>query len=473
MITLRPYQNNYVDECSKAFKKHKRIVLCAPTGAGKTAMFSEIVRRSAEKGTNVLILTDRIELFNQTYKALGRIGLVPQIINAQSKKFDDTALINVAMIETLIRRKKIVINPKLIIIDEAHIGNFTKIFEKLPDAYVIGATATPEGKHFEKYYTKIIQCIDVPELVADGYLARCKGYEMRDNFDDLKVKAGEYTTDSLFKHFDNRKLYEGVVDEWKKLCVNLKTIVFCVNIEHTEKTCQAFIANGYKADFVTSNTPSNIRDEIVNSFISGEIQILVNCGILTRGFDCPSIECVIMNRKTMSLPLWLQCAGRGSRTTDDKKEFYLLDFGQNFSTHGHWQIEREWMLGREREKSIGAPPIKTCKECFAINSAKAKECEVCGTIFKTKEKEFNDGVLVEVKQPIFQGSTLSQLSVIELHQLSVERKVEFKKSYIWRIVRSKGIFALEEFARIAGYKKGWIYQQKLLLHDSSFYDKKI
>ena len=98
---------------------------------------------------------------------------------------------------------------------------------------------------------------------------------------------------------------------------------------------------------------------------------------------------------------------------------------------------------------------------------------MCGTIFKSKEKEFNDGVLVEVKQPIFQGSKLSQLSVIELHQLSVERKIEFKKSYIWRIVRSKGIFAVEEFARIAGYKKGWIYQQKLLIHDTSFYDKKI
>jgi superfamily II DNA or RNA helicase len=474
LITLRPYQVIYNDECVKAFREgHKRIVLCAATGAGKTAMFSEICRRSAERGTNVLILTDRIELFNQTFKALARVGLYPQIINAQAKKFDANTLINVAMIETLTRRKSIVLNPKIIIIDEAHIGNFTKIFERFPDAYVIGATATPEGKHFDKYYTKIVQCIDVPELVAEGYLARCKGYEMRDSFDDLKVKAGEYTTESLYKHFDDRKLYDGVIDEWKKLCEKLKTIVFCVNIQHTEKTCQAFIDAGYKSDFVTSLTPTIIRENIINKFYNGEIQILVNCGILTRGFDCPSIECVIMNRKTLSLSLWLQCAGRGSRTTDTKNEFFLLDFGQNFSTHGHWQMEREWILGREREKSIGAPPIKTCPECYAINTAKAKQCECCGFFFKTKEKEANDGVLVEVKVPIFKGSKLSELSVIELHKLGIERKDEFKKTYIWRIVRSKGIFAIEEYARVAGYKKGWIYQQKLLIDDSSFYDKKI
>jgi superfamily II DNA or RNA helicase len=473
LITLRPYQLKYIDKCAAEFRNgHKRIVLCAPTGAGKTAMFSEIVRRSAERGKSVLILTDRIELFTQTYKALQRVNIQPQMINAGAKKIDSCALINIAMVETLVRRK-LDLKPTLIIIDEAHIGNFTKIFQYYPDAYVIGATATPEGRHFEKYYTSIVQEVDVPELVEDKYLSTCKGFEMRDNFDDLKVKAGEYTTDSLFKHFDDRKLYDGVVNEWAKLCKGLKTIVFCVNIEHTEKTCQAFIDAGYKADFVTSLTQPEVRENIIKEFTKGELNILVNCGILTRGFDCPSIECVIMNRKTMSLPLWLQCAGRGSRTTDTKKDFYLLDFGQNFSTHGHWQMPREWILGREREKVKGAPPIKTCPECNAINAAKAKICEVCGNIFKVKEKELNDGVLMEVKPPIFQGSKLSELSVIDLHKLGIERKDEFKQTYIWRIIRSKGIFAIEDYARIAGYKKGWIYQQKLLIDDTSFYDKKI
>jgi superfamily II DNA or RNA helicase len=471
-VILRPYQLNYIAECSKAFKENnKRIVLAAPTGAGKTAMFSEIVKRSAERGTSVLIITDRIELFKQTYKALQRINIVPQLISAKTKDIEPNALISIAMVETLTRRinKGLELNPKLIVIDEAHMGNFTKIFKHYPNAYVIGATATPVGKHFFIYYDKIVQCIDVPELVAEGYLARCKGYEMRDNFDDLKVNAGEYTSESLFNHFDNRKLYDGVVNEWEKKCLHKKTIVFCVNIEHTEKTCQAFIDAGYKADFVTSKTSDEERKNILAKFSNGEIDILCNCGILTKGYDEPSIECVIMNRKTLSLPLWLQCAGRGSRTTPTKNEFYLLDFGQNFSTHGLWNESREWKLEKEKKKGEGAAPVKSCDKCGAINAARATECEVCEEPFESKGVKLESGVMVEVvAEDELKGRTLSSLNINELALITT-----LKPTYIWRIVRSKGIEAIEQFAKIKNYKKGWIYQQKLLLDDTSFYDKQI
>lgn len=471
-MELRQYQLNYIAECSQAFKeKNKRIVLAAPTGAGKTAMFSEIVKRSAERETSVLIITDRIELFKQTYKALERVNIVAQLISAKTKDIDPNALISIAMIETLTRRinKGLELNPKLIVIDEAHMGNFTKIFKHYPDAYVIGATATPVGKHFFIYYDKIVQCVDVPELVADGYLARCKGYEMRDNFDDLKVTAGEYTTDSLFKHFDNRKLYDGVIYEWQLKCLNKKTIVFCVNIEHTEKTCEAFIDAGYNAGFVTSKTTDEDRKNILSKFSNGDLTVLVNCGILTKGYDEPSIECVIMNRKTMSLPLWLQCAGRGSRTTETKKEFYLLDFGQNFTSHGLWNESREWKLEKAKKKGESAAPVKTCDKCGAINSARATECEICEKPFEIKSVVLETGVMVEIiAEDELKGRKLSSLNVKELALLN-----SFKPSFIWRIVRSKGIEAIEEYAKIKNYKSFWIFVQKQKLNDTSFYDKKI
>lgn len=145
MIKLRDYQNEAVDLLSNGFRKHKRIVLALPTGAGKTVVFSEIVRRAAERGTKTIVLTDRTELFKQTIKSLGRIGVAVEEISPNKKNTYLDAVIYVGMVETLKRRKELLesLNPSLLIIDEAHKGNFTSILDSFENARVIGATATP------------------------------------------------------------------------------------------------------------------------------------------------------------------------------------------------------------------------------------------------------------------------------------------------------------------------------------------
>lgn len=473
MLTLRPYQTDYIDQCSEAFRKYQRIVLAAPTGAGKTAMFSEIVRRAAHRETPTLIVTDRVELFQQTFKALGRVNVTPQLISPDNKKLYKDALINVAMVETLSRRigKGFDINPKLIIIDEAHMGSFTKLFEHYPDAKVIGATATPVGKHFYKYYQHIIQCTDVPELIESGYLAPCKGYEMQDDFNDLEVKAGEYTDQSLFNHFNKRKLYDGVIDKWRELCPTSKTIVFCVNIEHSVNTYQTFVDAGINAAVVTSKTKDDERKQILQAFSQGYIQVLVNCGILTKGYDEPSIECVIMNRKTKSLPLWLQCAGRGGRLFPGKTHFTLLDFGQNFTEHGLWDEARKWELGPPKKKKQiqREAPMKHCTNCDAVVAASARICQWCGYEFPISNAELATGVMVEVKPAVSAdviGKKVGELEVQELFELM--RTDKYKPSFIWRVIRSKGETAVAEFAKLAGYKKGWVFRQLDQITDNNF-----
>lgn len=469
MIELRDYQKESITELRQNFRDHTRQVLCLPTGAGKTVVFSEMVRMAAEKGTITLVLTDRIELFKQTFKSLSRHGIHIQELNAQTKGFDPSAVVTLAMVETFKRRAVEMYSPQLIIIDEAHKGNFTKILDKYPNSRVVGATATPVGKHFYKYYTNIVQNVDIPDLLAEGFLVDCKAYQMQDDFSDLEVKRGEYTESSQFMHFNKRKLYTGVIDNWKKYAEGKKTIVFNVNIEHSEQMTQEFNDAGILSECITSKTPKDERRRILKAFSAGLIPVLNNCGILTTGYDEPSIECVIMNRKTKSLPLFLQCCGRGSRLYPGKENFIVLDFGENHNEHGMWEEPRNWELKKPRKKKDGAAPVKMCPTCDAMLHASLMVCKYCGHIFQKKEEKVPEGKMVEVvpQTPDFlRGRKISDLDMDELIKLQQSKK--YKASFIWRVIRSRGEQYLIDYAAKMGYKPSWVRWQKGHMSDCQF-----
>jgi superfamily II DNA or RNA helicase len=477
MITLRDYQIEAIEKLRENFSKgYKKQILCLTTGAGKTVVFSEMVRRAALKGTQTLVLTDRIELFKQTFASIYRHGIDIQELNAKSSKwFDYKAIVTVAMVETFKRRVPENYIPKLIIIDEAHKGNFTRILEMYPESSVIGATATPVGKHIPKHYTEIVQTIDTPELIAEGFLANCKPYQMQDDFSDLQVRAGEYTEESLFNHFNKRNLYSGVVEEWQRLAYNKKTVVFNVNIEHAENMTKEFLANGIQSECITSNTPTDERNRILAAFKSGYFPVLNNCGILTTGWDEPTVECVIMNRKTKSLPLWLQCCGRGSRKAPNKDEFIVLDFGMNHDEHGLWEEPRKWTLEQKKKKQKQSEAaVKTCPDCSAMLFASARFCKFCGYEYPEKKTELRNGVMVEIKSGIptdLVGKKISELTIDEL--ILLEKSKKFKATYIWRVVRSKGSDGLLEYAQKRKHKRGWLYHQNQKLNESNFTDYRL
>lgn len=456
MIQLRNYQNESIRLLRDLFRTKKRLVLCLPTGAGKTVVFSEMVRLAYLKGTTTLVLTDRKELFKQTITALGRVGVpVEEIAPHNRKRLNRNALIFLAMVET-IKRRLPEINPSLIIIDEAHKGNFTKLIEQFPNAHIIGATATLVGKHFEKHYHDIVQVIDTPDLVRSGFLAPCKPYMMKDDFSDLEVKAGEFTEQSLNNHFNKPKLYEGVIENYLQYAKGMKTIVFNCNISHTQNINEAFVNAGISSKYITSETPKDQRDKILAEFKSGEIDVLNNCGILTTGYDEPTIECVIVNRATKSLPLWLQCAGRGSRTNPNKERFVLLDFGGNHTRHGLWNEPRTWSL-KQKKKREGVAPVKTCPQCSAMLSNMVRVCEYCAFEFPEPIKLGpSKGVMIEITPIHLKGRKVANLSVEELIELQQSGK--YKPTFIWRVVRSKN--ELEKYASLMGYSSGWVWRQK-------------
>lgn len=478
-MILYPYQSKAVADLRSGFRHFTGQILCAPTGSGKTVMFSEIVRLSQIRGSTVLVLTDRKELFRQISNTLKAVGVVPELINAQSSVFGHSSGVFVCMVETLARREHIIssLSPDLIIIDECHKGNFSKIIDLFPTVPRIGATATPIGKHIPIYYQSIVQTIDVPDLVDSGFLVRCRSFQMQDDFSDLRKKMGEFTDKSQFDHFNKPKLYDGVITNYRERYAGKKAICFNVNIKHTESMHQAFMDAGIKSACITSKTPDVVRDAILVDFheYKGEF-VLNNCGVLTTGYDEPTIECVILNRATDSLALYLQMIGRGSRLSSGKEEFGVLDFGGNISRHGLWSQPRTWTLDQNKRKKsdkLDVFPVKTCPKCSAMLMVLARVCEFCGQEFDMDNKKLVNGVLVEVEPDTITGKLMSELTVPELYSLSKQKRDGFSSQYIWRVIRSRGSEAVRDYGILAGYSNGWYRMQIDKLEDSDHRDKRI
>jgi superfamily II DNA or RNA helicase len=487
MISLRPYQIQAVNDIREAYREHNRILLVMPTGSGKTCTFSFICASAVERGKRVLILSDRVEIFAQTLVAVSKHKIQICKIDAENKMVSQTALVYMAMVETFKRRLERYKHIKfdLIVIDEAHKAAFNKIMDAYPNTKTLGCTATPVGKSLHKYYTKLIQSIDIPELIEQGYLSPCRGFQMQDNFDDLVIdKTGEFSDQSQYAHFHKSKLYEGVIEKWIEKAKGKKTLIFNCNIAHAIHTTEAFNAAGIPSRCITSETSKQEREWILHEYDRGMFCVLNNANILIAGYDNPSIEVIIMNRATTAINVWLQAGGRGSRIFPGKSEFLLIDFGGNFSRHGLWNEPRKWSLDPPKKRNtLGAPAVKTCKQCGAIQAAAVRKCEFCGFIWEKTAAELKAGQLIEVSNQIrsaIPGKYISQCTVPELIEL--ERAKVIKPAYCWRILRARGAQDIGDYARIKGYRDAWIIRQIEALEAEAgtdknkriqFFDKKI
>jgi len=473
-MQLRPYQAEAITLLRQAFREQKKkVILCLPTGAGKTFTFSDLAKRTVEKGGRVLILTHRIELLTQADGALTKVGLNPFVISANTKKLF-TASCYVAMVETFYRRVKkeafvsALGNISLVIIDECHLGNFFKIIEHFQDAFIIGATATPISSKKENplkdFYNDIVEPVDIPSLIQMGFLAPPVTYGAREEIKGLKTKMGEYTDESLMNVFDKKKMYDDAISHYKQLAAGRKTICFNINISHSIKMKNAFLAAGISAEHLDGTTSDVDRKRILKAFKNGEFSVLCNVGVLTTGFDEPSISCIIINRATKSTALYFQCCGRGSRMLPGKKDFIIIDMGANFKEHGLWNEPINWrdrfLNPKKPGKNKGVAPVKDCKKCGAIIPAGNQSCPYCGFVY-TKEQEATELLksagFVEINPEHLMRKPWGQMSVKEIEANRILRG--YKIGWAIHQLRARGRPALEEYAMLKGYKEGWVDHQ--------------
>ncbi|MFH6959996.1 DEAD/DEAH box helicase [Flavobacterium aquidurense] len=354
---LYAYQKGDIDaifeRLDNAPSKH-HLLYQLPTGGGKTVIFSEIVRRYlANNDKKVVVLTHRIELCKQTSKMLKGFGVSNKIINSKVKELPDQNEFScfVAMVETLKNRindeKLHLDNIGLVIIDEAHYNSFRKLLNSFKNAFILGVTATPLSSNIKlpmhQSYDELIVGDTISSLIDKGFLARATTYSYDVGLTSLKVGInGDYTVKSSDDLYTNTIMQEKLLHAYTERSLGKKTLIFNNGIHTSLYVYETFREAGYDIRHLDNTSSSEERKDILAWFKKTPDAILTSVGILTTGFDEPTVETIILNRATKSLTLYYQMIGRGSRKLPGKDEFTVIDLGNNAARFGLWSEPVNW-----------------------------------------------------------------------------------------------------------------------------------
>lgn len=325
-----------------------------PTGGGKTVIFSEIVRRYLSKhDKKVVVLTHRIELCKQTSKMLTGFDVNNKIINSKVKELPDQNEYScfVAMVETLKNRindeKLHLDNIGLVIIDEAHYNSFRKLLNSFKNAFILGVTATPLSSNIKmpmhENYDELIVGDPISSLIDQGYLARAVTYSYDVGLTSLKVGInGDYTVKSSDDLYSNMMMQEKLLHAYTEKSLGKKTLIFNNGISTSLYVYETFREAGFPIRHLDNTSSPEDRRDILAWFKKTPDAILTSVGILTTGFDEPTVETIILNRATKSLTLYFQMIGRGSRRLPHKDNFVVIDLGNNAARFGLWNEPVDW-----------------------------------------------------------------------------------------------------------------------------------
>ena len=381
----RQYQRDAVDDV-----KHRLLdnpCLVAPTGSGKSVMGAMLVE---ELSVPTLWLAHRKELIEQAADHLRRLGLYVGIIKA-GFPVTPMASVQVASVMTLIRREKP--PTRLIVIDEAHhaaAGSYQSIIDAYPGVPVVGLTATPfrlDGKGLGDLFGALVVAATPAELCDSGILHRPRVYAtVGPDLAGVKITAGDYNLGQLAKRTNIAEANTDVVREWQTHANNARTVAFAVNIEHSKAITAAFRAAGVPAEHLDGNTAKDARGAILWRLRAGVTRVVVNCMVLTEGFDLPALECAIICRPTASLNLHLQMIGRIMRSCHGKNGALVLDHGGNHHRHGLVTRRLEYSL--EPGKKVGTSEplgLRRCRECGLFFETTMFACPECGWMPSAEE----------------------------------------------------------------------------------------
>ena len=325
-----------------------------PTGGGKTVIFSEIVRRYlSQHDKKVVVLTHRIELCKQTSKMLKGFDVKNKIINSNIKELPDQEEYScfVAMVETLKNRlndeKLMIDNVGLVIIDEAHYNSFRKLFSQFKNSFILGVTATPLSSNIKlpmhNNYDELIVGDTIQSLIDNGFLAKATTYSYDVGLTSLKVGInGDYTVKSSDDLYMNMIMQEKLLHAYSEKSLGKKTLIFNNGINTSLYVYETFKEAGFDIRHLDNTTSVEDRKDILQWFKKTPDAILTSVGILTTGFDEPTVESIILNRATKSLTLYFQMIGRGSRKLPHKKDFTVIDLGNNALRFGLWNDPVDW-----------------------------------------------------------------------------------------------------------------------------------
>lgn len=335
-MELRPYQQEARQAVVHEWDSGAdRTLLVLPTGCGKTIVFAKIAEDRVRLGERVLILAHRGELLEQAAdKIRAATGLLCATEKAQESCLGSWYRIVVGSVQTLMREKRLAGFDRdyfdTIIIDEAHhciSDSYQRVLSHFSDAKVLGVTATPDRgdmKNLGAVFDSLAYEYTLPKAIKEGYLAPIKALTvpLRMDLSSVSVQAGDYKAADLGTALDPY-LY-GIADEMLKYCKDRKTVVFLPLVKTSQKFRDILNERGFRAAEVNGESPE--RAAILEQFDRGDYNVLCNSMLLTEGWDCPSVDCVVVLRPTKVRSLYSQMVGRGTRLFPGKNHLLLLDF---------------------------------------------------------------------------------------------------------------------------------------------------
>ncbi len=342
-MELRPYQIQAKEAIQSQWASGvQKTLLVLPTGTGKTIVFSKLTEDCVRDGERVLILAHRGELLDQAADKMAQAtGLGCAVEKAESSCLDSWFRVVVGSVQSLMRESRLSRFPadyfNTIIVDEAHhciSDSYQRVLGYFDQAKVLGVTATPDRgdmRNLGQYFESLAYEYTLPKAIRDGYLCKIKAQTIPLKLDltGVGVQAGDYKTSDLGNALDPY-LYQ-IADEMAKVCFGRKTVVFLPLIKTSQKFRNILENKGFRA--VEVNGESQDRAEVLADFDSGRYDVLCNSMLLTEGWDCPSVDCIVVLRPTKIRSLYCQMVGRGTRLDDGKDNLLLLDFLWHTTRH--------------------------------------------------------------------------------------------------------------------------------------------
>lgn len=335
-MMLRPYQEEARRSVKDAWLSGiKRTLLVLPTGTGKTIVFAKITEDCVRKGKRVLILAHRGELLDQAAEKIKKAtGLGCAVEKAEQSCLDSWFHVIVGSVQSLQRESRLKkFKPQyfdIIIIDEAHhaISNgYQRVLQHFDSANVLGVTATPDRgdmRNLGEYFDSLAYEYTLPKAIKEGYLAPIKALTipLKLDINSVSMQSGDFAVGELSTALD--PYLEQIAQEMQTYCKDRKTVVFLPLIKTSQKFTEILNQSGFRAAEVNGN--SEDREQVLKDFDQGRYNVLCNSMLLTEGWDCPSVDCVIVLRPTKVRSLYSQMIGRGTRLYPGKQELLVIDF---------------------------------------------------------------------------------------------------------------------------------------------------
>jgi len=334
-MQLRPYQQEAMAAVLDEWERVQHTLLVLPTGCGKTIVFAKITESCVRGGGRVLVLAHRGELLDQAAdKIMTACGLGCAVEKAEQSCIGSWYRVTAGSVQTLMRDKRLAQFPadyfSHIVIDEAHHAisdSYQRILDHFDAAKVLGVTATPDRgdmKNLGQVFDTLAYEYTLPQAIKEGFLSPIKAVTipLKIDFSGVSVQAGDFKAADIDTALD--PYLEQIAKEMEHYCADRKTVVFLPLVKTSQKFRDILNAHGFRAAEVNGESPD--RAEILADFEHDKYNVLCNSMLLTEGWDCPSVDCVIVLRPTKVRALYSQMVGRGTRLCEGKDHLLLLDF---------------------------------------------------------------------------------------------------------------------------------------------------